>query len=73
MDDLTKQQGDLIVDVWDRVGRLERRLGSLRDALQAVGPGASVTLVAGVVAEEAVNLLAAAAKADGYGDAVSRM
>lgn len=73
MEDMAQQQADLTAEVWKGIERLEHRMNSLRNALQHVGPGMTVTSVAQVVAEEAVSLLAAAVKADGFDDAVSRM
>lgn len=73
MDDLTKRQAEITAEVWRRIESLDRRLGTLRNALQMVGPGESATMVAGIVADEANGLLLATAKADGFGDAVSRM
>jgi hypothetical protein len=52
---------------------VDRRLTSLRNVLEAVGPGAAATSVAGVLAEEAVALLALVSKAEGYESAVARM
>lgn len=73
MDDLIKKQAELNAEVWASLARLDRRITSLRNALHSTGPGTSATVTASVVAEEAVALLQAAARADAFGDAVSRM
>lgn len=73
MEDLTKTQLDLQAAVWRQLDTLEKSLTTLRNALSAVGPCPAAMVAAGVVADNATELLRAAAKADGFGEAVSRM
>lgn len=73
MDDLTKREAEFTAELSDLLVRLDRRVATLRRALEREGPSTTVTMMAGVVADEAVTLMRAAAKAEGYTDAVRRM
>lgn len=48
-------------------------MATLHRALQNAGPGSSATMMAGIVAETAANLLQILAKAEGFASAVRLM
>jgi hypothetical protein len=73
MSDLTEKQAELTAEAWQGIERLERRIRSLRNALQHAGPGTPASAVANVVAEEALALAQTVSKAEGFAAAVSRM
>lgn len=65
MDDLAKLEADLVADLWKRIERMERRLRTVRAALERGGPGSSLTSVAQVVAEEGMELAIVAGSVEG--------
>lgn len=73
MDDLEKREADITAELWEQISRVEKRITTVRNALHHSGPSSTLTMVAGVLAEEAMDLLKTAAKGEGHADAVRMM